>query len=82
MGFQKRTDVLKALALGARGVLVGRPICWGLASSGRRGRSSHIADDDGRAGEGHAAHQRPDVTNVSGQAAVVSVGFDIDSRVK
>jgi len=24
----------------------------------------------------------PDVTNVSGQAAVVSVGFDIDSRVK
>lgn len=36
-GFRRGTDVLKALALGARGVLVGRPILWGLAAAGERG---------------------------------------------
>jgi (S)-2-hydroxy-acid oxidase len=30
-GVRKGTDVLKALALGARAVFVGRPIIWGLA---------------------------------------------------
>jgi isopentenyl diphosphate isomerase/L-lactate dehydrogenase-like FMN-dependent dehydrogenase len=36
-GVRRGTDVLKALALGARGVLVGRPICWGLAAAGAEG---------------------------------------------
>ena len=31
------TDVLKALALGARMVFVGRPVIWGLACDGQRG---------------------------------------------
>ena len=31
------TDVLKALALGAKAVLVGRPILWGLAANGEDG---------------------------------------------
>ena len=30
-GIRKGTDVLKALALGARAVFVGRPVIWGLA---------------------------------------------------
>ncbi len=36
-GIRRGTDVLKALALGARGVLVGRPILWGLAVNGAEG---------------------------------------------
>ncbi len=36
-GVRRGTDVLKALALGARGVLVGRPILWGLATGGADG---------------------------------------------
>jgi 4-hydroxymandelate oxidase len=36
-GVRRGTDVLKALALGARAVLVGRPILWGLAYDGRAG---------------------------------------------
>lgn len=36
-GIRRGTDVLKALALGARAVLVGRPILWGLATAGEEG---------------------------------------------
>jgi 4-hydroxymandelate oxidase len=36
-GIRRGTDVLKALALGARAVLVGRPIIWGLATQGAEG---------------------------------------------
>jgi 4-hydroxymandelate oxidase len=36
-GIRRGTDVLKALALGAKAVLVGRPYVWGLAAEGQRG---------------------------------------------
>ncbi len=39
-GVRRGTDVVKALALGARAVLVGRPILWGLAVDGERGVGS------------------------------------------
>jgi isopentenyl diphosphate isomerase/L-lactate dehydrogenase-like FMN-dependent dehydrogenase len=36
-GFARGSDVLKALALGAQGVLLGRPALWGLAGYGADG---------------------------------------------
>jgi 4-hydroxymandelate oxidase len=36
-GVRRGTDVLKALALGAKAVLVGRPVLWGLAVGGESG---------------------------------------------
>ena len=36
-GVRRGTDVVKALALGARAVLIGRPIHWGLAVGGEAG---------------------------------------------
>jgi 4-hydroxymandelate oxidase len=36
-GIRRGTDVLKALALGARAVLIGRPYLWGLAIDGQAG---------------------------------------------
>lgn len=36
-GVRRGTDVLKALALGARAVLIGRPSLWGLAVNGQAG---------------------------------------------
>jgi 4-hydroxymandelate oxidase len=39
-GIRRGTDVVKALALGARAVLVGRPVLWGLAVDGERGAAA------------------------------------------
>jgi 4-hydroxymandelate oxidase len=36
-GIRRGTDILKALSLGARAVLVGRPVLWGLAANGAEG---------------------------------------------
>jgi isopentenyl diphosphate isomerase/L-lactate dehydrogenase-like FMN-dependent dehydrogenase len=36
-GFRRGTDVLKALALGADAVLLGRPVLWALAVRGEEG---------------------------------------------
>jgi len=36
-GVRRGTDILKAVALGAKAVLVGRPVLWGLAVEGEQG---------------------------------------------
>jgi len=36
-GVRRGTDIVKAIALGANGVLIGRPICYGLACGGAEG---------------------------------------------
>jgi 4-hydroxymandelate oxidase len=40
-GIRRGSDVFKALALGAQGVLVGRPVLWGLATAGAAG-AAHV----------------------------------------
>jgi len=42
-GIRRGSDVLKAIALGARAVLVGRPILWGLAVNGEEG-ARHVLE--------------------------------------
>lgn len=56
-GFRRGTDILKALALGASAVGIGRPYLWGLASFGNRGVTrviellrAELATDMGMAG--------------------------------
>jgi 4-hydroxymandelate oxidase len=47
-GVRRGTDVLKALALGARAVLVGRPVLWGLTLDGADGVRAvlrHLRDE-------------------------------------
>ena len=39
-GIRRGSDVFKALALGARAVLIGRPLFWGLAVDGEAGVKS------------------------------------------
>lgn len=47
-GISRGTDVLKALALGARCVFIGRPVLWGLAYNGQGGveRVLQILNDE------------------------------------
>jgi 4-hydroxymandelate oxidase len=42
-GIRRGSDVLKAIALGARAVLVGRPILWGLCVGGQQG-AAHVLE--------------------------------------
>ena len=42
-GVKQGTDVLKALALGAKAVFVGRPVLWGLAYKGQQGVQEMLA---------------------------------------
>jgi isopentenyl diphosphate isomerase/L-lactate dehydrogenase-like FMN-dependent dehydrogenase len=37
MIFRRGTDIFKAIALGAKAILIGRPILWGLAVQGEQG---------------------------------------------
>ena len=36
-GFRRGTDIVKALAMGATGVCVGRPYIWGIGAFGQSG---------------------------------------------
>lgn len=42
-GFRRGSDVVKALALGAQAVLIGRPALYGIAAAGERGAARTIA---------------------------------------
>lgn len=61
-GIRSGTDIVIALALGARAVLVGRPVLWGLAAAGEAGVSAilsllieEMADVMGQAGRARVA---------------------------
>lgn len=42
-GIRRGTDVMRALAMGARAVLIGRPYLWGLAADGEAGVTQVLA---------------------------------------
>ena len=51
-GIRNGSDIVKALALGARAVMIGRPVLWGLAVGGEDGAAgvlATLADDTRRA---------------------------------
>jgi 4-hydroxymandelate oxidase len=43
-GVRSGTDVLKAVAMGARAVLIGRPMIWGLAAGGATGVAAVLTE--------------------------------------
>jgi 4-hydroxymandelate oxidase len=70
-GIRRGTDIVKALALGARAVLLGRPPLWGLAVNGAAGVQSvieHLHDEMVRAmrlcGAASLAALTPDLVKV------------------
>jgi isopentenyl diphosphate isomerase/L-lactate dehydrogenase-like FMN-dependent dehydrogenase len=60
-GIRRGTDVLKAIACGARAVFIGRPVLWGLASGAETG--VRYVSGNGASGirSGHGAFRLPNV---------------------
>lgn len=65
-GIRRGADILRALALGARAVLVGRPALWGLAAAGQAGvsrvlelLSTELAEDAVQTGARNLAELDP-----------------------
>jgi len=73
-GVRRGTDVVKALALGARAVLVGRPVLWGLAGSGRAGAAGVLGLLRDQLEECLALAGRPRVSDVDRTAVAVRSG--------
>jgi 4-hydroxymandelate oxidase len=63
-GLRRGTDILKALAFGARAVLIGRPVLWGLATRGADGVQAvldHLRDELMRAMQLSGAQRLADI---------------------
>jgi 4-hydroxymandelate oxidase len=77
-GIRRGTDILKALALGARAVLIGRPVLWGLSvrgADGVRDVLDHLRSELIRhAAFGCGAPRRPDAR--PGGAVAICVPCD------
>jgi 4-hydroxymandelate oxidase len=67
-GVRRGTDVLKAVGLGARAVLIGRPVLWGLAVGGADGARSVIE---------HLLAELDLALALCGHAAISAVGRDL-----
>ena len=69
-GIRRGSDVVKALALGARAVMIGRAYLWGLAANGQAG-VENVLDilrsgiDSALLGLGHALGARPLTARIS-----------------
>ena len=73
-GFRRGTEVLKALALGAKGVLVGRPICWGLGAAGAEGVARVLQIMTSELSRAMMLTNVPHADNVSRETVVLNGG--------
>ena len=63
-GVRRGTDVIKALAYGARAVLIGRPVLWGLSVDGARGVEAVLAQLTGEVDQALALCGCPTIASV------------------
>lgn len=75
-GVRRGTDALKALALGARAVMVGRPILWGLAARGAEGVSGVLGILRAELDRAMALAGRPTIADID--ATLVRRGWSTD----
>ncbi len=63
-GIRRGTDVMKALAMGARAVLIGRPYLWGLAVGGEAGVRNVLELLHAELSVGMALAGRPTISSI------------------
>ncbi|MGW0732500.1 alpha-hydroxy acid oxidase [Streptomyces sp. NPDC002851] len=81
-GIRRGTDVLKALALGARAVLVGRPVLWGLAVDGADGVERVLATLRAELEEAMALTGRPRLDTITRELLHRSADFPYHPTTK
>lgn len=74
-GIRRGSDVVKALALGARAVLIGRPYLWGLAAAGEAGVANVLEILDAGIDETLLGLGRASIDELSPADVLVPPGF-------
>jgi 4-hydroxymandelate oxidase len=73
-GVRRGTDVLKALALGAKAVLLGRPIAWGLMARGQAGVTDVLGIMRSELHEAMGCSGVPDLNDIDETFVTMSAG--------
>jgi pre-mycofactocin synthase len=74
-GVRRGSDVIKALALGARAVMIGRACLWGLAANGQAGVENVLDILRGGIDSGLLGLARTSVTDLKPEDLVIPPGF-------
>ena len=74
-GVRRGSDVIKALALGARAVMIGRACLWGLAANGQAGVENVLDILRGGLDSGLLGLARTSVTDLKPEDLVIPPGF-------
>ena len=80
-GIRRGSDVVKALALGARAVMIGRAYLWGMAAGGERGVTNVLEILRQGVSETLLGLGKSSVHDVSAQDVIVPEGFAIDHKI-
>ncbi|TQN40892.1 L-lactate dehydrogenase (cytochrome) [Blastococcus colisei] len=75
-GIRRGGDVAKALALGAKAVMIGRAYLWGLAANGQAGVENVLDLLRDGLGSAMVGLGRPDVAELSRDDLVIPAGFE------
>jgi L-lactate dehydrogenase (cytochrome) len=80
-GIRRGSDVVKALALGARAVMIGRAYLWGMAAGGERGVTNVLEILRQGVSETLLGLGKSSVHDVSAEDVIVPEGFAIDHKI-
>jgi pre-mycofactocin synthase len=80
-GVRRGSDVVKALALGARAVMIGRAYLWGMAANGERGVTNVLEILRQGVSETLLGLGKSSVHDVSAEDVIVPEGFAIDHKI-
>ena len=79
-GIRRGSDVVKAMALGARAVMIGRAYLWGMAANGERGVTNVLEILRQGVSETLLGLGKASVHQLSPEDVIVPAGFAIDQK--
>ena len=80
-GIRRGSDVVKALALGAHAVMIGRAYLWGMAAGGERGVTNVIEILRQRVSETLLGLGKASIHDLSPDDVIVPDGFALDRKI-